>query len=58
MDKTMFNWLLNLVYEFAKFGNWLTTDLKYINMSPLALISFTGLTLIITFLALRLFIGN
>lgn len=58
MENNLFDWLLNLIQEFAKFGNWLTKDLPYINMPPLAIIGFTGLTAIIVFLLIRLVIGN
>lgn len=58
MVNTLINWLLSLVQEFAKFGTWLTTDLPYINISPLAIFSFTGITLILGFLLVRLVIGG
>ena len=54
----LFNWLLNLVNVFAQFLTWLTTALPYINLSPLDLFTFNGLTVIIVALLLRLFIGG
>lgn len=58
MPTTMWNWLSNLIYEFAKFGSWLTQPLPYINISPLAVFSFTGITAIIVFLLVRLVVGG
>lgn len=58
MERTLFQWLLDLPTAFAQFGEWLITPLPYINMAPLALISVAGITLIIGFLALRLVIGG
>lgn len=58
MENTILNWLFGLVDEFAKFGAWLTSDLPYIHMPPLALFGFAGLVAIITFLLLRLVVGG
>lgn len=58
MEKTIFDWLLNLPSMFAQFGDWLITPLPYINMAPLGLISVAGISAIIGFLALRLIIGG
>lgn len=58
MVSTLINWLLSLITEFAKFGSWLTTDLPYINISPLGLFSFTGISLLLGFLLVRLVIGG
>ena len=58
MEQTLFNWLLNLITEFGKFGNWLTTPLEYINLPPLAIFGFSGLTLLIGIHLIRLFIGG
>ena len=58
IGSTILEWLFTLIQEMAKFGSWLTTDLPYINLSPLALFSFTGLTILIGFLLVRLVIGG
>ena len=58
MEYTLFNWLLDLIGEFGKFGTWLTTNLPYINVSPLAIFSVGGLSLIISALLVRLFVGG
>lgn len=58
MENTLINWLLDLIKQFAKFGAWLTQPLPYINMPPLAILGFTGLTIIIGFLLVRLVIGG
>ena len=58
MVSTLLNWLFGLIDEFTKFSEWLITDLDHIGFSPLALISFGGLTLIISFLVVRLVIGG
>lgn len=58
MENTLLKWLLNLIQEFAKFGTWLTTPLKYINQTPLMVFSFVGLTALISILLIRLFIGG
>lgn len=58
MERTLFQWLLDLPTIFAQFGEWLITPLPYINMAPLAIISVAGVTLIIGLLALRLVIGG
>lgn len=58
MENTLFEWLLNLVKEFAKFGNWLTTPLQYINVSPLAIFGFAGITALVVILLVRLFVGG
>jgi len=54
----LFDWLLNLPLVFIQFFGWLTTDLPYINMSPLAIFSFGGITILIGILLVRLFIGG
>ena len=58
MVNSLFNWLLNLPIEFSRFGNWLVTNLPYINISPLAIFSLGGLSVIISALLLRLFVGG
>lgn len=55
---SLWNWLINLPLEFAKFGAWLTEDLPYINMSPLVVFSFTGLTVLVVILLVRLVVGG
>lgn len=56
--ETLFNFLLNILVTIAHFGHWLITPLEYINMSPLALFSVAGITLIIGIHLVRLFIGG
>ena len=58
MDRTLFNWILSLPGEFAKFGSWLTTPLPNLNISPLAIFGLTGLTIIVGFLIVRLVVGG
>lgn len=58
MEKTLFQWLLDLPTIFAQFGEWLITPLPYINIAPLAIISVAGITLIIGLLAFRLVVGG
>lgn len=55
---TLFDFFLNLVNVFAQFTTWLTTDLPYLNMAPLALFSFTGITLVLGFHIVRLVVGG
>lgn len=54
----LFNWLLGLTNNFSQFLTWLTTTLPYLNLSPLDVISFNGLILVIGFLLLRLVVGG
>lgn len=54
----LFNFFLGLVNTFAQFTTWLTTDLPYINMAPLALFSFTGITILIGYHVVRLVVGG
>lgn len=58
MENTLFQWLFNLIKEFAKFGNWLTEPLPYLNLPPLAVFGFVGFTALIGFLLLRLVVGG
>lgn len=58
METTLINWLVSLITEFAKFGSWLTSPLPYINMPPLAVFGFTGLTALIVILLVRLVVGG
>lgn len=58
MEYELINWLTSLVTELAKFGTWLTSPLPQINIAPLYLFGFTGLTIIIGALLLRLFVGG
>ena len=58
MVNELVKWITNLIPEFVKFGAWLTTPLQYVNLSPLALLGFTGLTIIIGYLLARLVIGG
>lgn len=60
MDYKIFiNWSQTLITEFAKFGQWLTTPIAYLNgFTPLSLFSVGGLTLVIGFLIIRLVVGN
>lgn len=55
---TLFNFLLGLVNTFAQFTTWLTTDLPVLNMAPLAIFSFTGLTIILGYHVVRLVFGG
>lgn len=54
----LWSWVINLPLVFVDFFNWLTTDLPYINMSPLSLFTFGGLTILIGFLLVRLVVGG
>lgn len=58
MIDTLIDWLINLPILFAEFGTWLTSDLPYINVSPLAMFSLTGITALVGFLLVRLVIGG
>lgn len=58
MTNNLWNWLTSLITEFAKFGEWLINPLPYINISPLMLFSFTGLTALIALLLVRLVLGG
>ena len=50
------NWVFRLPVELAKFSNWLLTPLEVINMSPLAILSVGGISLIIGVHIVRLFV--
>ena len=56
--ETLWNWVINLPLVFVEFFKWLTTDLPYLNMTPLALFTFGGLTILIGFLLVRLVVGG
>jgi len=56
--ENLWHWVINLPLVFTQFFSWLTTDLPYINLSPLALFSFGGLTALIVFLLVRLVVGG
>jgi len=56
--ENLWQWVINLPLVFTQFFSWLTTDLPYINLSPLALFSFGGLTALIVFLLVRLVVGG
>ena len=58
MEYTLIDWLVGLIREFAKFGTWLTTNLPYLDITPLQLIGFTGLSVVIVFLIARLVVGG
>lgn len=58
MDTTLFDWLLSLIYEMSYFSTWLTSQLPLINISPLALFGYTGITLLISWHLTRLIIGG
>lgn len=58
MEYELINWLSNLIQSFLQFGNWLTSPLEYINLTPLELIGFTGLIVVIGFLLVRLVVGG
>ena len=58
MEQTLFDWLLSLINEFSKFGSWLTMPLPYINLPPLAVFGFGGLTILIGIHLVRLFVGG
>lgn len=55
---TLWQWVINLPLVFVEFFKWLTSDLPYLNMSPLALFTFGGLTILIGFLLVRLVVGG
>lgn len=54
----LWSWVINLPLVFAQFFEWLTTDLPYLNISPLSLFTFSGLTILIGFLLVRLVVGG
>jgi len=56
--ENLFDWVIHLPLVFVDFYAWLTTDLPYINLSPLALFSFAGLTALVVILLVRLFVGG
>ena len=56
--QNLWNWVINLPLVFTDFYSWLTADLPYINISPLALFSFGGLTALVILLLIRLVIGG
>lgn len=58
MEQTLYKWLLDLPVVFLQFGTWLTTPLPYVNLTPLAMIGFTGISIVIGALLLRLFVGG
>ena len=59
MDYKMFlNFAYQLIKEFASFGEFLTTKLPYINITPLAIFSVTGISAILVFVVMRLVVGG
>lgn len=58
MEQELVQWMYNLIFEFAKFGGWLTTPLDYINITPLEMFGYTGLLIIIGYLLVRLVVGG
>lgn len=54
----LWNWVINLPLVFAEFGEWLTTELPYVNLSPLGLFSIAGITALVGILLVRLFVGG
>lgn len=58
MEYELVNWLSNLIQSFLQFGSWLSTPLPYLNITPLALLGFTGLIVVIGFLLVRLVVGG
>lgn len=56
--EVLWTWLINLPLAFTEFFAWLTTPLDVINLPPLAIFSFAGITIIIGVLLVRLFIGG
>lgn len=54
----LWEWLINLPIAFSEFFTWLTTPLEVINLPPLALFSFAGISIIIGALLVRLFVGG
>lgn len=56
--ENLWNWLINLPLVFVEFYKWLTTELPYINVSPLTLFTFGGLTALIVLLLVRLVVGG
>lgn len=54
----LWNWLINLPLVFVEFYEWITTDLPYLNVSPLTLFTFGGLTALIVLLLVRLVVGG
>lgn len=61
MENTLFEWLLGIPQTIASFGNWLVSPLAsgYIDISPLALLSVAGVSVLIALIVVhivRLFI--
>lgn len=54
----IFDFFLGLVNSFAQSLTWLTTTLPVINLSPLDLLTFNGIVVVIGFLVVRLVIGG
>lgn len=58
MTQNIFNWVLSIPSILADFGNWLFTDLPYINISPIAIFTVAGVALLLGFHLLRLVVGG
>lgn len=58
MFETLGSWLVELPQLFAKFGEWLTDPLPYINVSPLAVFSVAGVSVLLGFKLVRLVVGG
>lgn len=56
--ENLWHWVINLPLVFVEFFSWLTEPLPYIDLPPLALFSFAGITILIGILLVRLFIGG
>lgn len=54
----LIQWVINLPLVFTQFFEWLTMELPHINVSPLALFSVAGITILVGALLFRLFIGG
>lgn len=56
--ENLWQWVVNLPLQFLQFFAWLTEPLPYLDISPLGLISFAGLTALIVVLLIRLVVGG
>lgn len=54
----LIEWVVKIPLAFVDFFEWLTQPLPYIEIAPLALFTFGGLTVLITLLLVRLVVGG
>ena len=56
MDRTLFEWLMNIPVVISNFGNWLVSPIyqPYITLSPLELLGIGGITTIIAIIGVHI----